>query len=88
MGLRREDVEEAVRGEVPYARVLAFTERGRGILRMLRKVSGIPIITRLKDSGVKGKYFSETEYRASELYELTMRRPDMTRETQKVLQCP
>ena len=88
LGLRREDVEEAVRGEVQYARVLAFTERGRGILRMLRKVSGIPIITRLKDSGVKGKYFAETEYRASELYELTMRRPDMTRETQKVLQCP
>ena len=89
LGLKRDNVKEALKGEVPYARVLSFTEKGRGILRMLRKVSGIPIITRLKDSeGVTGKYFSETEYRASELYELTMNRPDMTRESQKVLQFP
>ena len=88
LGLRRENVIEAVKSEVPYARVLAFTEKGRMILRRLRKISHIPIITRLKDSGDNGKFFAETEYRASQLYELTMNNPDMTRELQKVLQFP
>ena len=88
LGLKRENVIEAVKGEVPYARVLAFTEKGRMILKSLRKISRIPIITRLKDSGVSGKFFAETEYRASQLYELTLSKPDMTRELQKVLQFP
>ena len=89
LGLRRGTVMKAVKGDVPYARVLAFTEKGRGILRMCRKISRIPIITRLKDSeGLTGKYFSETERRASQLYELTLNSPDMTRESHKVLQFP
>ena len=75
--------------DVPYARVLAFTEKGRGILRRCRKSSTIPIITRLKDAEDEtGKFFAETEYRASQLYELTLDRPDMSRETHKVLQFP
>ena len=88
LGLRRENVAEAMKNEVPYARVLAFNERGRMILRMLRKTSRIPIITRLKDSGADGKFFAETEYKASQLYELTLSRPDMTRESHKVLKFP
>ncbi|MBQ3447559.1 MAG: nucleotidyltransferase family protein, partial [Synergistaceae bacterium] len=70
LGLRR---GVCVKGEVPYARVLAFTEKGRGILRMCREVSRIPVITRLKDAeGETGKFFAETEYKASQLYELTL----------------
>ena len=89
LGLRRGDVIEAMKNEVPYARVLAFTEKGRMILRRLRKSSHIPVITRLKDAeGVAGKFFAETEYRASQLYELTVSKPDMTRESHKVLQFP
>ena len=89
LGLRRGDVIEAMKNEVPYARVLAFTEKGRMILRRLRKSSHIPVITRLKDAeGAAGKFFAETEYRASQLYELTVSKPDMTRESHKVLQFP
>lgn len=89
LGLRRERVIEAMRDGVPYARVLAFTDKGREILRMLRRTSSIQIITRLKDSqGSVGKFFAETEYRSSQLYELTMNAPDMTRESHKVLQFP
>ena len=88
LGLKRENVIRAMKNGVPYARVLAFNEKGRLILRTLRKTSHIPIITRLKDSGTEGKFFAETEYRASQLYELTLREPDMTRELQKVLQFP
>ena len=87
LGLRRDDAVRYVKCEVPYARLLAFTEKGREILRMCRKVSHIPIITRLKDAeSVTGKFFAETEQKVSQLYELTMNSPDMTRESHKVLQ--
>ena len=86
LGLGREIVRAAMSEGVPYARVLAFTGKGREILRMCRKSSDIPIITRLKDAeGETGKFTAETEYRASQLYELTLARPDMKRETHKVL---
>ena len=89
LGLKRDNVREAMNDAVPYARVLAFNERGREILRMCRKTSRIPIITRLKDAeGATGKFFAETEYRASQLYELTVDKHNMSRETQKVLQFP
>ena len=89
LGLKRENVRSAMNDAVPYARVLAFNERGREILRVCRKTSSIPVITRLKDAeGATGKFFAETEYRASQLYELTLDRQEMSRETQKVLQFP
>ncbi len=89
LGLKRDNVREAMNDAVPYARVLAFNERGREILRVCRKTSRIPIITRLKDAdGETGKFFAETEYRASQLYELTVDNHNMSRETQKVLQFP
>lgn len=72
LGLRRDDVVSAMREPVPYARVLAFTDRGREILRMCRKTSSIPVISRLKDAqGVTGKFFVGTEYKASRLYAMT-----------------
>ena len=89
LGLRRDYVRSAMNDDVPYARVLAFTEKGREILRRCRKASHIPVITRLKDAeGDTGRFFAETEYRASQLYELTLSRLDMSRESHKVLQFP
>ena len=89
LGLKRENVTAAMNDAVPYARVLAFNEKGREILRVCRKTSSIPVITRLKDAeGATGKFFAETEYRASQLYELTVERQEMSHELQKVLQFP
>lgn len=89
LGLKRDNVREAMNDAVPYARVLAFNERGREILRVCRKTSSIPVITRLKDAeGTAGKFFAETEYRVSQLYELTVDNHNMSRELQKVLQFP
>ena len=89
LGLKRESVRSAMNDAVPYARVLAFNERGREILRICRKTSSIPVITRLKDAeGVTGKFFAETEYRASQLYELTVDNHNMSQELQKVFQFP
>ncbi len=89
LGLKRRNVREAMNDGVPYARVLAFNSKGRQILRKYADGSGIPIITRLKDANDKaGKYFAQTEYKVSQLYELLMDNPDMKRETHKVLQFP
>ena len=81
LGLDRWEVLGAIRGGVPYARVLGFNEKGREILR---RPAGIRVITRLADAqGKIGKYFADVEYRASQLYELTLNNPDFQRETQK-----
>ena len=87
LGLERDETLEALKNGVPYARVLAFNEHGREILRRLKKNSGIPIITSLKFAkSPAGKFFAQTEFKASSLYEMTMNEPDMSRENQKVLQ--
>ena len=81
LGLDRWEVMGAIRGGVPYARVLGFTQKGREILR---GHSGIRVITRLTEAqGRIGKYFADVEYRASQLYELTQKNPDFQREKQK-----
>lgn len=86
LGLERYDVAGAIRGGVPYARVLAFNQRGREILRERSKCSGIPIITRLKDAKSRtGKFFARTEIKASLLYEMLVMNPDMNHETHRVL---
>ncbi|MBQ7155112.1 MAG: nucleotidyltransferase family protein [Synergistaceae bacterium] len=81
LGLNRWEVMGAMRGGVPYARVLGFNDKGREILR---KTSGIRVITRLAEVRDKiGKYFADVEFRASQLYELTLKNSDFKRETQK-----
>ncbi len=81
LGLYRWEVLGAIRGGVPYARVLGFTQKGREILK---RHSGIRVITRLTEAqGKIGKYFADVEYRASQLYELTRKNPDFQRETKK-----
>ena len=94
LGLDRWEVLGAVRGGVPYARVLAFNDKGREILKghsatekgnmNLKGYSGIRVITRLADAqGKIEKYFADVEYRVSQLYELTQKNPDFQRETRK-----
>lgn len=81
LGLNRWEVMGAMRGGVPYARVLGFNDNGR---ELLRRASRIRVISRLAEVGGKvGRYFVETEIRASRLYELTLKTPDFKRETQK-----
>ena len=87
LGLNRYDVAGAIRGGVPYVRVLAFNENGRKILRECQ--SGIPIITRLSEAETRtGKFFADIEFKASSLYELLTDRPDMNHETRTVLKFP
>ena len=89
LGLKRAEMLKAVAGEVPYARVIAFTVKGREILRKHAGDSLIPIITRLKDSHkYGGDYVADVERKASWLYELLMMKPDFKREGHKVLQFP
>ena len=81
LGLNRWEVIGAMRGGVPYARVLGFNDKGREILH---RASGIRVITRLAEARNRvEKYFAETESRASRLYELTLKTPNFKRETQK-----
>ena len=78
LGLNREEASAAVSGGVPYARVLGFNGRGREILR------GKKAITRLAEvEGERGRYFADVEFRASQLYELTLETPNFKRETGK-----
>lgn len=87
LGLERYDVTGAVREGVPYVRILAFNDRGRMILRERSDSSCVHVITRLKDAeGRQGKFFAQTEFRASLLYELLTDKPDMNHETHRVLQ--
>ena len=89
LGLKRSEMEKALTGDVPYARLLAFTEKGREILRKYAGASSIPIITRLKDARKHGGgYFADIERKVSALYELLMTKPDMKREGHEVLQFP
>lgn len=84
--LNRYDVTGAIRGGIPYVRVLAFNHRGRMILKERSVRSGVPVITRLKNAeGRRGKFFADVECKASLLYELLTERPDMNHETHTVL---
>ncbi len=87
LGLNRWEVIGALRQGVPYVRVLAFNAKGRELLRECR--SDVKIITRLSEAeGRTGKFFAGVEFKASQLYELLLEKPDMKRETNKVLQFP
>ncbi len=89
LGLDRWEIWGALRREIPYVRVLAFNERGREILRRHGKNSDIRIITRLSEAKTRDeKFFAQIEFKASELYELLMKEPDMKRESHRVLQFP
>ena len=87
LGLDKWEIWGTLRREIPYVRVLAFNERGREILRRYGKNSDIKIITRLSEAKTRdAKFFAQIEYKASGLYELLMKKPDMKRETLSALQ--
>ena len=72
LNLNRYDATGLSRAAVPYARILAFNETGRKILRNYSKLSDIKFITRPKDAKSKlEKSFAALELKASQLYELS-----------------
>ena len=89
LNLDRYETQGFMRMGVPYARVLAFNSIGREILRECRTKSRIRIITGLSESRTNhGKFFAQVEYKASQLYELLLDGPDMSKELNRVLQFP
>ena len=68
----------------PYIRVLGATERGRAVLKDMRKLSTVPVVTKPADAvklGEEAKELFELEVRCTDLYtlaypELTKARPD------------
>ncbi|MBE6911682.1 MAG: nucleotidyltransferase family protein [Ruminococcaceae bacterium] len=66
------------REDVPYARVLAFNDRGRDILKLSKKASKIPIITKpasIKKEDEKLYKLFALESRADDIYSLFMKNP-------------
>ncbi len=65
-------------GQVPYARLLAFNDRGREIIKKAKKASEIPIITRpssIKNEDGKLQSLLALERRADDIYSLFMKCP-------------
>ncbi len=63
---------------VPYARILAFTEKGRGILKIAKKTSDIPLITKpasIKFESKEAQDLLALERRADDIYSLFMKTP-------------
>ena len=62
--------EEEMSREIPYIRVLAFRDRGREMLRELKKSSGFPLVSgSLPNDPLSAAYF-DLEVRATDLYRL------------------
>lgn len=65
-------------GSVPYARILAFNDRGRGIIKKAKKFSKIPIITRpssIKNEDERLQSLFALERRSDDIYSLFMKTP-------------
>jgi len=66
------------RGRVPYARILAFNDTGRKIIKDAKKHASIPIITKpsaIKKERKKAQDLFALERRADDIYSLFMERP-------------
>ncbi len=62
----------------PYARVLAMTDTGREIIKLCKKTSKIPIITKsasIKNESEKAKSLLALESRSDDIYSLFMKNP-------------
>lgn len=69
LGLRAEDVPVCP----PYIRVLGFNERGREVLRQMKEVATLPIITKpahARGLDTTGRSLFELEGRCTDLYDL------------------
>ncbi len=63
---------------VPYARLLAFSERGAEVLKIIKKTSSVPVITKKTDFdnlSDDGKYVFDKERKAAEVYSMMMPDP-------------
>ena len=84
---QHEDSRKILKGHHQYEdtkKILKSHHQHKDSRENFKKHSGIRIITRLAEAQDRiGKYFADVEYRASQLYELTMNHPDFKRETQK-----
>ena len=56
--------------EVPYLKVLAFNDRGRELLKILRKTCALPIVTKASDGEKISPEHFALECRASDIYDL------------------
>lgn len=59
---------------LPYVRVLGFNKNGREIIKNAKKISSVPIVTRVSE--IKGEKVFKTECRATDLYNLSLRKPE------------
>lgn len=58
---------------LPYVRVLGFNKDGREIIKNAKKISSVPIVTRVSE--IKDEKVFKTECRATDLYNLSLRKP-------------
>ncbi len=65
-GIRKEDMQK----EIPYARILAFHENSRDLIRKIRKNSEIPISTSLADLKAISPDFVRIQTQAADVYGL------------------
>lgn len=66
LGLTKTDMER----EIPYLRVLAFNDRGRGLLRELKETSRLPLLSGQTPKGEREEAYFDLELRATDLYGL------------------
>lgn len=59
---------------LPYVRVLGFNKDGREIIKNAKKISSVPIVTRVSE--IKDEKVFKTECRATDLYNLSLRKPE------------
>ena len=59
---------------LPYVRVLGFNKNGREIIKNAKKISSLPIVTRVSE--IKDEKVFKTECRATDLYNLSLRKPE------------
>ena len=59
---------------LPYVRVLGFNKNGREIIKNAKKISSVPIVTRVSE--IKDEKVFKTECRATDLYNLSLRKPE------------
>ena len=76
LGVTKQDAES----DVSYIRVLAFNEKGKELLREMRKTAKVPVITNLSDITEKSSFQAqkdkETDYLAGKMFELCKLAPD------------
>lgn len=78
VGLDRWTALALSRRSPPYIRVLGYNARGRDLLRVARKTTSVPIVSRLGAAkGPIAEAAADLEFRASRLWELTLPHPDL-----------